>query len=79
MNNKNVDNATLVLLGIYHGQANPSRIIIADVDELISIANKFEDRYENTDWENSDTDWADSVALWYNDMKHYNWNAVEMI
>ena len=77
--NTNIDNATLVLLGIYHGQANPDRIIISDIDKIIHIAEKFEQRYEDVNWENSDMDWADTLALWYNDMKDHNWNSIEMI
>lgn len=73
-----MDNATLVLLGIYHGQANPDRIIIADIDKLIHMANEFDDRHGDTDWEHTDSDWADTVAQWYNDTKSNEWNEIPM-
>lgn len=72
------NNATLILLGIYHGQANPDRIIIADIDKLIKMADKFEDRHGDTDWENTEHDWADTLAQWYNDTKDSSWNILPM-
>lgn len=74
-----MDNATLVLFGIYHGQANPDRLIISDIDVLIQMANEFDDRHGDTDWEESDGDWADTVAGWYNDTKPEGWNEIEMV
>ena len=74
-----MDNSTLVLLGIYHGQANPERIIIADIDKLIVMAGDFDDRHGDTNWEDTDTDWADTLAQWYNDTKDSNWNPIAMI
>lgn len=74
-----MDNATLVLLGIYHGQANPDRIIMADIDALIAMAVKFDKRHGSTDWEESDSDWADTVAQFYNDTKSHNWNSIAMV
>lgn len=73
------NDATLVLLGIYHGQANPDRIIIADIDKLITMADKFEDRCGDTDWEHTEYDWADTLARWYNDTKDSDWNIIPMV
>ena len=76
--NKYMDKATLVLFGIYHGQANPERLTISDIDTLIQMEGEFDDRHGDADWEDSATDWADSVAQWYNDTKPNDWNLIEM-
>lgn len=74
-----MNNATLVLLGIYHGQANPDRISISDIDTIIKMANEFDDRHGDTNWEDTDTDWADTLAQWYNDTKQAGWNEIPMV
>lgn len=74
-----MDAATIALLGIYHGQSNPDRISISDIDKLIDLEKSFDKRHGNTDWEESDTDWADAVAKWYNDKRDKNWNKIGMV
>ena len=70
-------NAELVLLGMYYSTAN-KEFRLDDIDDLIAIAESFCKKHKNTDWEFEPIDWADSLAIWYNEHLKPHWNPIEI-
>lgn len=76
------DDGTLVLFTLYHREANYHRgIQTSDIDDLKTIAAKFEKKYNELrpggkDWEKSKNGWEDTVIEFYNKHKPQNWNPI---
>lgn len=74
---RSVDSATIVLLSFYHQKANQSRgIQISDIDTLIQISEKFENKYNGTDWEKNKKGWEQTVIDFYNKNIPTNWDKI---
>lgn len=74
-----LDHADLVMLTMYHMEANTDRgCILADIDELIKMATGFYVLFSKVNWEDHDMDWESALTIYYNGNKPQNWNSVEM-
>lgn len=80
MNNKTLNKATLVLFTMYYSEVNPQRLIrLADIDTLLEMAEKFENKYkelQGKNWENEKIGWEDTVINFYNENLPNNWNRI---
>jgi hypothetical protein len=73
------DAATLAMLTLYHKQANPEGISVEEVDTLLTIATKFENKYKELngkDWHKAKITWEDAIINFYNEHRPSNWNPI---
>ncbi len=73
-----LDPADLALLSLYHGKYNTYKgAMLADIDELINLAEGFYMQYGNVEWDLMEGDgWEDTIIKHYNKYKLPNWSPI---